>query len=101
MTVNKRLSSLRSLYRHAVGAPLVVSGMRAVQRRRALSGNGSPVTALLEAARGGSGLKGLRDVALLSVVHDSGLYVVGKGHQGEREPSNRMTYRPRSSCDPS
>ena len=105
-TINRRLSALRSLYKHVVGAPLVVASMRAVRRRKVHNGNGATVAALLSAAREGAGVKALRDVALLATVHDSGLrraeaaslrvkdldlegrtaHVLGKGRQGEREP---------------
>lgn len=104
-TINRRLSSLRSLYKHVVGAPLVVGSVKAARRRRTRNGGVATVQALLSAAAEGDGLKGLRDVALVMVLHDSGLrraeaaslrvqdvdlaarvaWVVGKGRQGERE----------------
>lgn len=107
-TINRRLSSLRSLFKHVVGAPLVVASVKAARRRRVQNGGAATVQALLDAATGGGGLKGLRDVALVMILHDSGLrrseastlrvrdldlparvaWVRGKGRQGERESVN-------------
>lgn len=103
-TVNRRLSSVRSLYKHIMGAPLVVPSVKAAPRRRVQRGNGGVVKALLAAARAGKGTKALRDVALVLVLADSGLrraeaaslrvedldlpgrvaWVRAKGLQGER-----------------
>jgi site-specific recombinase XerD len=103
-TVNRRLSTIRSLYKHVVGASLVVPSMKAAARRRVQRGNATVITRLLTAAAAGGGVKALRDVALLMVLHDSGLrraeaaslrvgdldleartvHVRAKGHQGER-----------------
>jgi site-specific recombinase XerD len=105
-TVNRRLSALRSLYKHAAGAPLVIASVKAARRRKVHNGNGATVSALLSAAAAGGGVKALRDAALVATLHDSGLrrseaatlrladldleartaYVRGKGRQGEREP---------------
>ncbi len=104
-TINRRLSSLRSLFKHVVGAPLVVGSVKAARRRRVRNGGAATVQALLVAAAEGTGIKGLRDVALVMALHDSGMrraeaasmrvqdvdfasraaWVVGKGRQGERE----------------
>ncbi len=103
-TINRRLSSVRSLYRHVMGAPLVVPSVKGVPRRRVQKGSGGLVPALLAAARSGGGTKALRDVALVLVLADSGLrraeaaslrlqdldlpgrmaWVRAKGLQGER-----------------
>lgn len=105
-TINRRLSALRSLFRHVAGAPLVVSSLRAIRRRKVTAGNGGTVSALLAAAAAPGGVRGLRDVALVLVLHDSGLrrneaatlrvgdldlasrvaHVMAKGYQGERVP---------------
>lgn len=108
-SVNRKLSTLRSVYRHVRGANLVVPSMRAERRRKILRGNCSIISLLLSAAKG-EGLKGTRDRALLLVLHDSGLrrseaatlrccdldlggrvaHVLGKGHQ-ERVPVDLST----------
>jgi len=105
-TVNRRLSTIRSLYKHVVGASLVVPSMKAAARRRVQRGNATVITRLLTAAAAGGGIKALRDVALLMVLHDSGLrraeaaslrvgdldldariaHVRAKGKLGERMP---------------
>jgi integrase/recombinase XerC len=105
-TINRRLSALRSLYKHVAGAELVVPSMRAVRRRRQAPGNAQTIGALIKVAQESGGMKALRDVALLATIHDSGLrrqeaatlrvgdldlpsrraHVLGKGRQGEREP---------------
>lgn len=104
-TINRRLSSLRSLFRHVVGVPLVVPSLKGARRRRVQNGALGTIAALLEAAHTGQGTKPLRDVALILTLHDSGLrraeaatlrfqdldltariaWVRGKGRQGERE----------------
>lgn len=74
LTINRRLSCLRSLYKHVTGQPLVVKSLKAVRRRRQQRGNRAAILdALLVAAREQDGLKGLRDVALLLTIGDSGL----------------------------
>jgi len=103
-TINRRLTCVRSLYKHIVGAALVVPSMKGVSRRRKVNGNGGTLPALLTAAAAGEGLRGLRDVALLLLLHDSGLrraeaaslrvadldiearkvHAIAKGAQGER-----------------
>ncbi|MBI3271448.1 MAG: tyrosine-type recombinase/integrase [Planctomycetes bacterium] len=102
-TINRRLASLRSLYRHVVGAPLVVPSLKAVRRRK-LAREGVGVVQALLAAAAGVGIKPLRDRALILCLHDSGLrraeaaslrlqdmdipsrvaHVQAKGKQGER-----------------
>jgi len=107
LTINRRLSCLRSLYRHVTGQPLVVKSLKAVRRRRQQRGNRAAILdALLAAARDQDGVKALRDVALLLTVGDSGLrraeccstrvqdldlpartiHVRAKGMAGERVP---------------
>ncbi|MBI3097933.1 MAG: tyrosine-type recombinase/integrase [Planctomycetes bacterium] len=104
-TINRRLSALRSLYRHVTGVPLVIPSIKAVPRRRVHRGPGSLVASLLATAATAHGIKALRDVALVATLHDSGLrraeaaslrvrdldlearvaHVIAKGRMGERE----------------
>ncbi len=129
-TINRRLSSVRSLYRHVMGAPLVVPSLKAAPRRRVQKGSGGLVPALLAAARSVGGTKALRDVALVLVLADSGLrraeaaslriqdldlpgrvgWVRAKGLQGERAAVDlsvpavealRAYFAARGSLDPS
>lgn len=105
-TINRRLSAIRSLYKHITGAELVVQSVKSARRRQVHPGSAHAIVALVRAAAAPGGRKALRDVALVSTIHDSGLrrqeaatlrvldldldgrraHVLGKGRQGEREP---------------
>lgn len=104
-TVNRRLAAIRGIYEHITGIRLVVRGEKDVRRRKIVTGGTEEVRALLVAAKNQKGIKRLRDVALVLVLHDSGLrrseacsmriedvdfdkgeaFVLAKGRAGERE----------------